>query len=221
MGGVSGWLAAGAARPKFTILLVSGRVIGGAMTLVQERKARSVLAAVLRLAKYVATLVVLGTAYFVLARAGLMLASVHPSATPIWPATGLAIGCMLVFGLRVWPAVLLGAFAANATNELANLTPTNLLIASSAIAVGNTLEALISAGLLNLWANGRNPGRRRKVCPGRTPAGNDAQRDHRVGQPRAHGRGGLGERAGHLVHLVARRRRQCPGCGARGGVVGD
>src|SRR5262249_40317804 len=128
MGGVSGWLAAGAARPRVIILLVSGRVIGGAMTLVQERKARSVLAAVLRLAKYVATLIVLGTAYFVLARAGLMLASVHPSATPIWPATGLAIGCMLVLGLRVWPAGLHWELGAHSQDVLADHTPAQHLL---------------------------------------------------------------------------------------------
>ena len=156
MGGVSGWPAVGAGAPElFIILLVSSRVIGGAMTLVQERKSASVLAASLRVAKYIVTLVVLDTAYFVLARAGLLLATIHPSATPIWPATGLAIGCMLVFGLRVWPAILLGAFAANATNEIADLTSANLLLTSSTVALGNTLEALISASLLNLWANGR------------------------------------------------------------------
>src|SRR5262249_62119531 len=123
MGGVSGWLAAGAARPRFIILLVSGRVIGGAMTLVQERKARSVLAAVLRLAKYVATLIVLGTAYFVLARAGPMLASVHPSATPIWPATGFAIRCMLGFGVRGWPGGVLGGVCRHPPQEPAQLPP--------------------------------------------------------------------------------------------------
>ena len=92
------------------------------MTLVQEREVRvCARGASLRVAKYIVTLVVLGTAYFVLARAGLLLATIHPSATPIWPATGLAIGCMLVFGLRVWPAILLGAFAANAINEITDL----------------------------------------------------------------------------------------------------
>src|ERR1700730_8376548 len=189
MGGVSGWPAVGAGAPeRFIILLVSSRVIGGAMTLVQERKSASVLAASLRVAKYIVTLVVLGTAYFVLPRAGLLLATIHPRETPIWPATGLAIGCMLVFGLRVWPAILLGAFAANAINEITDFTSTNLLLTSSTVALGNTLEALISASLLNLWANRRR---------------------------------GLGECAGHLVHVVARRRRQRFGGNSGGGAVGD
>jgi PAS domain S-box-containing protein len=112
-----------------------------------------VLAAALRLLKYVATLLVVGAVYFVLAKAGLQLATIHPSATPIWPAAGFALGCALVAGLRVWPAILLGAFAVNATSEIDG-TSTILLLTSSAIAVGNTLEALISARLVNLWADG-------------------------------------------------------------------
>src|SRR5262245_28737635 len=140
MGGVSDRLPSGGSCVRKSYLcLVSGRVIGGAMTLVHESKSNSVLASAVRFAKYFAALLVLGTAYFALAKAGLLLASasVHQSVTPIWPATGLAIGCMLLWGVRMWPAVLLGAFAANATNDIAETTSTTLLIISSAIAVGN------------------------------------------------------------------------------------
>ncbi|PWT84048.1 MAG: hypothetical protein C5B56_16205 [Proteobacteria bacterium] len=125
------------------------------MTLVHESKSNSVLASAVRFAKYVGALLVLGVAYFALAKAGLLLASLHESVTPIWPAAGLAIGCMLLWGVRMWPAVLLGAFAANATNDIAETTSTTLLITSSAIAVGNTLEALISTYLIKWWADGR------------------------------------------------------------------
>ena len=190
MGGVSGWPAVGAGAPElFIILLVSSRVIGGAMTLVQERKSASVLAASLRVAKYIVTLVVLGTAYFVLARAGLLLATIHPSATPIWPATGLAIGCMLVFGLRVWPAILLGAFAANATNEIADLTSANLLLTSSTDRArqhargADQRQPPQSVGQRAPCV--RDAGRRREVCAGCARARNDAQRDDRSRQPRA------------------------------------
>ncbi|MER7842609.1 MASE1 domain-containing protein [Kitasatospora sp. NPDC096077] len=30
--------------------------------------------------------------------------------TPLWPPTGIALTCLLLFGLRVWPGVALGAF---------------------------------------------------------------------------------------------------------------
>ncbi len=125
------------------------------MTLVQQSKSESVLASSLRLARYFAILVAVAASYFILAKAGLMLASIHPSATPIWPATGLALGFVLVCGVRVWPAILLAAFAVNATNEIAGATSTSLLVTSSAIAIGNTLEAVVSGYLTGLWSDGR------------------------------------------------------------------
>ena len=44
-----------------------------------------------------------------------MLASINPSASPIWPSTGLALAAVLLRGYRVWPAILVAAFAANVT----------------------------------------------------------------------------------------------------------
>ncbi len=46
-----------------------------------------------------------GATYFVLAKLGLELASVNPSATPIWPPTGFALAAVLLWGYRVWPAI--------------------------------------------------------------------------------------------------------------------
>jgi hypothetical protein len=43
------------------------------------------------LARYAAQLAGVALAYFVLAKLGLRLASVNPSATPIWPPTGIAL----------------------------------------------------------------------------------------------------------------------------------
>ncbi len=107
------------------------------------------------LAKYAAELLVIGVAYFVLAKVGLTLASIHPSATPIWPPTGLALAAVLLRGLRVWPAIFLAALAANATTAIADATTADSLLTSSAIAVGNTLEAVIGGYLTNIWSGGR------------------------------------------------------------------
>ena len=48
------------------------------------------------LAGYCLELLAIGAAYFVLARAGLLLASIHASATPVWPAAGLALAAILL-----------------------------------------------------------------------------------------------------------------------------
>ena len=96
----------------------------------------------------VAALFGIGIVYFLLAKAGLSLASIHPSATPIWPPTGFALAAVLLWGYRVWPAIFLGAFLANATTA-------GSLATSGLIAAGNTLEGLIGAWLINRWSGGR------------------------------------------------------------------
>src|SRR5438094_4457303 len=84
---------------------------------------------------------VLAAVYFAAAKLGLMLAFVHASATAVWPPTGIALASMLLLGPRVWPAILLGAFLANAT------TAGNLWT-SLGIATGNTLEGVLVALLV-------------------------------------------------------------------------
>ncbi|HWM69981.1 MAG TPA: MASE1 domain-containing protein [Steroidobacteraceae bacterium] len=81
------------------------------------------------------------TVYFATARLGLELAVVARPVSIIWPATGLALALLILRGRRLWPAVLLGAFASNALNETSIFT-------SAGIAIGNTLEALVGATLL-------------------------------------------------------------------------
>jgi PAS domain S-box-containing protein len=93
------------------------------------------------------TLLAVALAYIALAKLGLMLASVHPSATPIWPPTGFAIAALLLWGNRMWPALFVGAFIANALTA-------GTLVTSTAIATGNTLEALIITGLARRWSGG-------------------------------------------------------------------
>jgi len=89
----------------------------------------------------------LALAYFVAGKAGLRLAFLQPSASPVWPPVGIAVAALLVLGSRFWPAVFVGAFLVNATT--AGNVGTSLAIAS-----GNTLEALCAAWLLNRYANG-------------------------------------------------------------------
>jgi len=86
--------------------------------------------------------------YFVLAKSGLALASLHPSASPVWPPSGFALAALLLWGNRLWPVIATSAF-------LANLTTFGSFSTSALIAAGNTFEALATALLLNRWAEGR------------------------------------------------------------------
>jgi integral membrane sensor domain MASE1 len=85
--------------------------------------------------------------YFATAKLGLDLASTTPSVTAIWPPTGVALAALVLGGRRLWPAVAVGAFAANATTDVP-------LYTAAGIAIGNTLEAVVGASLL-AWAGVR------------------------------------------------------------------
>ena len=80
-------------------------------------------------------------AYVLAAKAGLLFADVNPSATAIWPPTGIAIASLLILGPGYWPAIFAGAFVANMMTAGTALT-------SLGIATGNTLEGLVGAALL-------------------------------------------------------------------------
>ena len=92
-------------------------------------------------------LILVGLAYFTLAYLGLRLASVNPSATPIWAPTGLAISAVLLWGHRITPAVFIAAF-------LINQLTAGSIFTSIAIAGGNTLEAVTAGYLVRHWAEG-------------------------------------------------------------------
>jgi PAS domain S-box-containing protein len=104
----------------------------------------------LPLGEHVLGLIVLGVAYLLLAKFGLALASLHPSASPIWPPSGLALAAVLLWGNRVWPAIAVGAY-------LANVTTFGTILSSLAIAAGNTLEALVTAWLIEKWSSRSEP----------------------------------------------------------------
>lgn len=87
--------------------------------------------------------------YYGAARIGLLLAFEKTNVSPVWPPSGIAFAAVLLLGYRVWPGIMLGAFLANVVVFLANQSadPLTLVVVSSIIATGNTLEAL-SGGVL-------------------------------------------------------------------------
>src|SRR5262245_61281175 len=93
-------------------------------------------------------LVAIGVIYFALAKGGLALASINPSATPIWPPTGFALAAVLLWGYRAWPAIFAAAVIANATTA-------GSIATAIAIATGNSLEAVVGAFFINRCSNWR------------------------------------------------------------------
>lgn len=102
----------------------------------------------LRNLTYLSRALAVGVAYYVIARLGLDLASVHPSATVISPSAGFAFAAVLVGGCRFVPAIFAVAFFAHALSSGPSYV-------AAAAAAGDALEAFAGGLLVNRLA-GRN-----------------------------------------------------------------
>ena len=99
-------------------------------------------------ATYLLELVIIGSIYSGLAASAVLLPSVNPAATLLWPPTGLALALILLHGYRVWPAILVAAH-----------TPFFMggrsLLESGCVAVGTLLAASAGAELICRWSSGQ------------------------------------------------------------------
>ncbi|MGH9143250.1 MAG: MASE1 domain-containing protein [Vicinamibacterales bacterium] len=83
--------------------------------------------------------------YVAAAKFGFTMAFAAEQVSLVWPPTGLALSVLLLYGLDLWPGILIGAFVANLTSH----EPT---LVALAIAAGNTLEAASAAWLLRRFS---------------------------------------------------------------------
>jgi CHASE1-domain containing sensor protein len=96
-------------------------------------------------------------AYFVTARLSLLLAIPPGYSTIVWPAAGIALGALWIWGVDLWPGILVGSCAANAlmawSRGDASLPP---YLLSVWIGVGAAAQAFIATTLIRRACDGRN-----------------------------------------------------------------
>jgi PAS domain S-box-containing protein len=120
------------------------------MTRAATDSARSIgLHGILKAATYALELIAVAVAYFGLAVSGPLIPWINPTATPLWPPTGLALALVLLRGYRIWPAIFVGAF-------FATLAGSGSLSEAACIALGTPTAALAGAWLINRWSHGRD-----------------------------------------------------------------
>ncbi|MSR70947.1 response regulator [Candidatus Kaiserbacteria bacterium] len=83
--------------------------------------------------------------YCILGRLGLSINPVHTFAALVWPAAGVGLAALVIYGYRLWPAIALGAF-------VINLSVGAGFFVALGMAAGNTLEALAAAYVLRHYA---------------------------------------------------------------------
>ena len=119
------------------------------MTSAATGKARSFgLHGVLQAVAYILELFAIAGAYFGLAVSGLLIPWINPTATPLWPPTGVALALMLIRGYRIWPAIFVGGFFSTAVGGGA-------LSEAACVALGTPIAALAGTWLINRWSHGR------------------------------------------------------------------
>ena len=89
--------------------------------------------------------------YFLFARLGYSLVFQDIYILPTWPPSGLALAFILILGRRIWPGITIGALLANilAYWNTGEMESNSIILMSSVIATGNTLEALVGYYLVN------------------------------------------------------------------------
>ena len=95
--------------------------------------------------RYLASLILLAVAYLAAAKLALLAAVAQRVVSSVWLPSGIALAALLLWGVRLWPAVWLGAFLLNATT---GVPPA----AAAVIALGNALEAVVGAVTLTRLA---------------------------------------------------------------------
>ena len=98
--------------------------------------------------------IILAAGYTLTGIVGLSLAIPPGYATPVWPPSGIALAGVLMWGPRVWPGIVAGAFLVNMAVALTTAEPgltwLGGLIAAS-IAAGSTVQIMVAAGALRRW----------------------------------------------------------------------
>jgi len=94
--------------------------------------------------KYLALIAFLALVHLFVSHLNLKLSLVYPLVTPIWITAGIELAAVIVYGYRVWPAILVGSLLSHVTT----------LGSAFLLPVGATLEALAGAYLVNKFAQG-------------------------------------------------------------------
>ena len=98
--------------------------------------------------------------YFLTGKLGLYLSTDNEYSTLIWPPSGIALAAVLLLGYRIWPALVLGAFATNVSFDTSGASLIDIISSQPQnyfIALGNTSQALLAAYILKVSRCFPNP----------------------------------------------------------------
>ena len=84
--------------------------------------------------------------YLAAGKLGLSVPFTSGNVSPVWPASGVALASVLLWGYEVWPGLALAAFFVNFLSPIP-------VLSCIGIALGNTSSALLGGYLLRRFIN--------------------------------------------------------------------
>jgi signal transduction histidine kinase len=96
---------------------------------------------------YVAALALVALAYYGAGRIGLALAYLNGAVAALWPPAGLGVAVLFLYGLRLWPAIVIGDLFLGDYS-----TPLGTVLAQT---LGNTVAIVAAAWVLRRLTGGR------------------------------------------------------------------
>src|SRR5687767_3680332 len=98
-------------------------------------------------AVYAGAIALAAGAYYLAGRVGLELAYLDGAVAALWPPAGLGLAVLFLFGIRLWPAIVIGDLLLGDFS-----TPLGTVLAQT---VGNTVALVFAAWLLRRFTRGR------------------------------------------------------------------
>lgn len=103
---------------------------------------------------YLQKLLLTALAYFIAGKLSLLLAIPPGFATPVWPAAGIALAAVCLWGYGLLPAVFLGSFSINlfiASKAGADITQLTPILVAGGIAAGALIQTAFSTLLIRKY----------------------------------------------------------------------
>jgi len=110
--------------------------------------------------RYISINLAVACSYFVFGYLGTLLAAPPSHASPIWPASGLALAVALVYGKRIVPGLFIGILTLQIYSFLDFSLPENILpslISGIFSSIGSSIQAFLGAYLINHYCGKQNP----------------------------------------------------------------
>src|SRR5437588_12419145 len=107
--------------------------------------------------KYLALIALVLVSYFLAGKLGQVTTAIRSgNIGPVWPAFGVALAAVLLFGYRVWPGIFLGVFLADVLSPVPAVAALGQALGATLAAVGGAFSLRRVAGFESSFSHLRD-----------------------------------------------------------------